>query len=311
MYGKVFGRFFVEQDLGITCDDTPDTCTLSELVETYEHWEHIVSQLPFKTKQLYTMFETSDVHPYIVKCMKVFDRVIVPFEYLARILTSHGVNAVATNFYTSDLIRSKPVVIQKKKSDKLVFLYVGTNDVRKNVVTLSKVFAEVANGTPHLLIIKTNTDAGLRKSSNIRVVLNKISFGELSGLYNVCDYVISCTRGEGVGLPMIEASYFGKPVIAHDKGVFADVKEYVKVPWHVIPSKEVPIDYSQVPDYLEKVFYGTWWEVDEEGLAKVISNLLRMSSLAPVKDGFDHKSHLDQNPAVYTPLTPHLSRPLS
>jgi glycosyltransferase involved in cell wall biosynthesis len=298
MYGKVFGRFFVEQDLGIACDDTPDTCTFSELIETYDHWERVVTHLPFKIKQLYTMFETSDVHPHVIKCMKLFDRVLVPFEYLARILVSHGVNAVATNFYTSELIRSKPMVLQKKKSDKLVFLYVGTNDIRKNVVTLAKVFAQVANGTPHILFIKTNTASGLVQSPNIRLVLDKISLGELAGLYNMCDYVISCTRGEGVGLPMLEASYFGKPIIAHDQGVFIDVKKYVNVPWHTIPSKEVPIDYSHVPDFLKKVFYGAWWEVDEECLSNVISNFLRTSPLALVKEGLDHNSHLDQNPAV-------------
>jgi hypothetical protein len=63
---------------------------------------------------------------------------------------------------------------------------------------------------------------------------------------------------------MIEASYFGKPVIAHDQGVFQDVKKCVKIPWHVLPVKEVEIPLSDVPPFLQKVFHGTWWEVDED-----------------------------------------------
>jgi glycosyltransferase involved in cell wall biosynthesis len=274
-YGKVFGRFFLGQHLGIAEDHTPDTCTVSELIETFESWGDLVKQLPFKNKQLFTMFETSDVHPDIVKAMKAFDRVIVPFDYLRNILVRHGVNAVSINFYTSDLIRMKPTVIPKKMNkERLVLLYVGTNDIRKNLVALTRVFSKCASGTSHTLIVKTNTDEGLVVSPNIIVLTEKISLERLAGLYNVCDYVISFTRGEGVGLPMVEASYFGKPIISHDQGVFVDVRDFVRVPWHVLPVKEVSIDTEQVPGFLKKVFHGTWWDVDEDAACRVLKNLM-------------------------------------
>lgn len=274
-YGQVYGRFFLEQHLGISGDNTPDTCTISELIETFESWETIVKQIPFKTKQLFTMFETSDVHPDIIRAMKVFDRVIVPFDYLKTILAGHGVNAVSINFYTSDLIREKPDIIPKKMNkDRLIFLYVGTNDVRKNLISLTKVFARASKGTLHTLIVKTNITDELVVSPNIMFVTEKLSLDRLAGLYNICDYVISFTRGEGVGLPMVEASYFGKPIISHDQGVFVDVKDFVKVPWHVLPSKEIPVDLTKVPGFLKKVFYGKWWEVDEEKAFTVIKNLM-------------------------------------
>ena len=274
-YGKVFGRFFLGQHLGIDEDDTPDTCTISELIETFESWESLVRKLPFKTKQLFTMFETSDVHPDIVRAMKVFDRVIVPFEYLRNILIRHGVNAISINFYTSDLIRMKPTVIPKKLDQTaLTFLYVGTNDVRKNLVALTRVFSKATAGTSHRLIVKTNTIDNLVVSPNIHVKTGKVPLEILAGLYNMCDYVISFTRGEGVGLPMVEASYFGKPVIAHDQGVFFDVRDFVRVPWHVLKSKEVRVDTEQVPGFLKKVFHGTWWEVDEHAAYDVIKSLI-------------------------------------
>ena len=276
MYGDIIGRFFLSDHLGLKNDDTPSTLTVSELVETYRMWPAIVQHFKKdkETVQLYTMFETSDVHPDIIESMKKFDKVIVPFTYLANILSRRGVNAYPTNFYTSEIIRKKPLVVPKKRDpDRLIFLYVGTNDIRKNVTSLVRTFAKAAAGTQHLLIVKTNTSDQLLETDNIRIVTDKMDFDQLIRLYNLCDYMISFTRGEGVGLPMLEADYFGKPIIAHDQGVFTDVKNYVKVPWHVLPTKEVPIDLSKVPQFLHEVFYGTWWEVDEEQAIKVIQSV--------------------------------------
>jgi glycosyltransferase involved in cell wall biosynthesis len=276
MYGEIIGRFFLPDHLGLKNDDTPNTLTVSELVETYRMWPTIVHHFKKdkKTVQLYTMFETSDVHPDIIESMKKFDKVIVPFTYLANILSRRGVNAYPTNFYTSEIIRKKPLIVPKKRDpDRLIFLYVGTNDIRKNVTSMVRTFAKAAAGTQHLLIVKTNTPDQLFENDNIRIITDKMDFDQLIKLYNLCDYMISFTRGEGVGLPMLEADYFGKPIIAHNQGVFTDVKNYVKVPWHVLPIKEVPIDLTKVPPFLHEVFYGTWWEVDEEQAIKVIQSV--------------------------------------
>ena len=145
--------------------------------------------------------------------------------YLRDILIRNGVNAVSTDYYTSDIIRSKPVIIPKEKNkNKLIFLYVGTNDVRKNVVSLVDTFIKAFPDGENLLIVKTNKRDGLKYAKNIRIMTEKLSYSQLTSLYNMCDYIISFTRGEGVGLPMLEADYFNKPVIAHDQGVFQDVK---------------------------------------------------------------------------------------
>ena len=272
MYGKVLGRIFLQRDLGIIDgDDTPDTVTLSELVETYPYWEEFTKHIPFKTKQLVTMFETSDVHPDIIEAMKHFDRVIVPFPYLREILEKHGVNAHSIDFWTSELIRERPKVIEKiKNPERLIFLYIGTNDVRKN---LKKLVSTFVKHQKHLLIVKTNTDEGLVQSPHVKIITGNINTKQMASLYNMCDYVISFTRGEGVGMPMLEANYFRKPIIAHDQGVFRDIKKLVDVPWYTLSSKEVPIDYSEVPLFLKNVFYGSWWEVDDD-LTEIFSRLL-------------------------------------
>jgi glycosyltransferase involved in cell wall biosynthesis len=273
MFGRIYGRFFLEKDMGIEDDDEVGTATLSELIETYDHWETFVkdARQKYKKVQLFTMFETDDVHPHIIECMKHFDKVIVPFDYLKKILERHDIPCESMNYWTSELIRSKPKVIEKERDpNRLIFLYNGTNDVRKNVTTLTRVFAKACEGTEHTLIVKTNKDDGLTRSKNIKIITDRLSNEKLTSLFNLCDYCITCTRGEGVGLLHLEGSYFGKPVISHDGGVFGDLNIHL-IP---LPYREVPIDLTFVPPFLHKVFYGKWWEVDEDGIIKVIKDLV-------------------------------------
>ena len=265
------------RDLGLTGDCTPDTATLSELIETYDIWEAFVrdARQKYEKVQLCTMFETDDVHPHIIECMKHFDKVIVPFDYLKEILERRGITCESLNYWTSDLIRSKPKVVEKKRDPvRLIFLYNGTNDVRKNVTTLTRVFAKACEGTKHTLIVKTNKPDGLTQSKNIKIVTERLSIEKLATLFNLCDYCITLTRGEGVSLLHLEGAYFGKPTISHDGGVFRDVEKFIDVPMIPLPSKKVPIDLTGVPPFLHKVFYGKWWEVDEEEVSKVIKDVI-------------------------------------
>ncbi len=276
MFGQVVGRFFLGPHLGITNDGDSNKVTLSELVETYPLWDAAIKELSqsFKCIQLFTMFETSDVHPDIIAEIKKFHKVIVPFDYLCEILVKRGVHQVVSiNFYTSDLIRENHRIVPKQLDpEKIIFLYVGTNDSRKNLVHLANEFVKLPGN--HLLICKTNKVDGLPlKSPNIKVITNRVTNQGLAALYNMCDYVVTATRGEGVGLPMLEANYFRKPVIAHDQGVSADVKKIVTVPWHVLKTKEIPIDYTEVPEFLHKVFWGTWW--DPIDVREVLENIIR------------------------------------
>jgi hypothetical protein len=273
MFGKVLGGFFLDRDLGIVDDNTPSTVTLSEIIENYPRWQKFVEELrnEYDTVNLCTMFETNDVHPDIIDKMKLFDKVIVPYDYLKDILLEHGVKCVALNYWTSPLIRSKPKVIHKTHDpSKLVFLYNGTNDIRKNVTTLTRVFAKVLETTEHILIVKTNKPDNLTITNNISVITERISDEQLASLFNLCDYCVTCTRGEGVGLLHIEAHYFNKPIISHNQGVFKQLGLDI-IP---LPSSEVDIDYTYVPTFLKKVFYGKWWEIKENEAIKVIKKII-------------------------------------
>ena len=152
-------------------------------------------------------------------------------------------------------------------------MYNGTNDVRKNVITLSHIFSEALEGTDHTLIIKTNKSDGLTQSKNIKVITERLSYEKLASLFNLCDYCVTCTRGEGVGLLHLEAKYFNKPIISHVNGVFKNLGVDI-IP---LPSNEVSIDYTYVPQFLKEVFYGKWWEIDKTKSITIIQKLIQNS----------------------------------
>ena len=217
------------------------------------------------------MFETNDVHPDIIDKMKLFDKVIVPYDYLKDILLEHGVECKALNSWTSPLIRSKPKVIHKTRDpSKLIFLYNGTNDIRKNVTTLTRIFSDALEKTEHILIVKTNKPDNLTITKNIRVITERISDEQLASLFNLCDYCVTCTRGEGVGLLHLEGHYFNKPIISHEQGVFKQLDVDI-IP---LPSTEIDIDYTYVPKFLKNVFYGKWWDIDENKSIKIIKKII-------------------------------------
>ena len=74
-------------------------------------------------------------------------------------------------------------------------------------------------GVDHLAeAIRTHREFGKRLFWHERV-----DDAGLAQLYSDCDGLIAASFAEGFGLPIVEAGYFGKPVIASDIPVFREV----------------------------------------------------------------------------------------
>jgi len=59
-------------------------------------------------------------------------------------------------------------------------------------------------------------------------------------------------------------------VITHDGGVLKHIKNEN---WTILPCDEVPIDKTNVPGFLQNVFHGTWWEVNEVATVSIIRKI--------------------------------------
>jgi glycosyltransferase involved in cell wall biosynthesis len=105
---------------------------------------------------------------------------------------------------------------------------------RKNPAGLLAAFAQVARESwrpVHLLMKVNHTEANpaftaelQRRCAGLPVTLltGTLSRGQLDGLTAACDAYVSLHRSEGLGLPLIEAMYLGKPVIATGYGGVTD-----------------------------------------------------------------------------------------
>jgi glycosyltransferase involved in cell wall biosynthesis len=123
------------------------------------------------------------------------------------------------------------------KPGELVFLFcfdVLSVPERKNPHGLLAAFARVAReaGRPVRLVLKVNHAeaqpdyvADLRRRAAglpVTVLVGTLRREALNGLTAACDAYVSLHRSEGLGLPLIEAMYLGKPVIATGYGGVTD-----------------------------------------------------------------------------------------
>ncbi|WP_438431630.1 glycosyltransferase [Gorillibacterium sp. sgz500922] len=188
---------------------------------------------------LNTVWETTRFPRSWVPRMNRFDAVFVPSRQNKQALRDsgvtvpihlvpHGVNAA--RFRPGS---SPSSLLNGEK--RFVFLSVFTFQHRKNPEGLLRAYwQEFKADEPVLLVIKTSgfsgdTEATIQqkveaykaslglggvKTAPVTVIARQVKEQELKGLYGRADAFVLPTRGEGVGLPFLEALASGTPVIA-------------------------------------------------------------------------------------------------
>ena len=193
--------------------------------------------------------ETNFCNPTWVQACNQMDGVIVPSKFTAGVLRNSGkiikpLTVIPESFpsaFEKDLKETK-VLKTKSKRNFLLFgqLTAPNSDLdRKNTFNAIKWFCEKFEGRKDVgLIVKTNmgTNSTIDKrisTKTLKKLIEKVRPGnfpkvhllhghmtdeDLFDLYNDSSLIglISATRGEGYGLPMIEAAASGLPVIATD-----------------------------------------------------------------------------------------------
>lgn len=197
--------------------------------------------------------ETNVCNPSWVECCERMDKVIVPSSFTKKVLVDTGlseskVEVIHESFplafeeenFEKDPVVSKIIDNLETKNNFLIFGQITGNNQqsdRKNLFTTIQGFIEAfKNNKDTGLIIKTNVGSNSKtdkyKTINvIRSILNELgksaypkihvlhgSFTEnqLRTLYchEKVKYLLTSTRGEGFGLPILEASSLSLPVIA-------------------------------------------------------------------------------------------------
>lgn len=143
--------------------------------------------------------------------------------------SSRQVIWLGSNFTKKNPIKPETIAINHPYA-----LIVGTLEPRKGHDSIIKAFEILwENGIEYNLILVGRQGWKIRNLLNLiynskyfnhkLFWLNKISDCELSFLYQNASFCICPSRSEGFGLPLLEAAYYNKPIIARDIPVFHEL----------------------------------------------------------------------------------------
>lgn len=170
------------------------------------------------------------------------------------------------------------------ESSSFQFLFVGGTIGRKGIDILIEAYLnEFSKDDDVCLFIKdTGTQSfykgitleklileAMSDSNNPRIVYMDKDFSEseLAGLYKACDCLVHPYRGEGFGLPIVEAMACGIPVIVPNKGACRGFCSDETV--FFVPSREEVLTEKKVGN-LDTVDYPWWLSIDPEDLQQVM-----------------------------------------
>ena len=186
-----------------------------------------------KYRILNTTIEAESIPLQFVDSCQSYDEIWVPSDFCKKVLSDHGVsvpiyiipNAVDSSLYND---AGKPHSFCPKLN-KFVFVSVMSWSYRKGYDVLLKAYLkEFSNRDDVSLLIvsgynESMTDAADKYISNatsfvghphVARVGREVPEFEMARLYKACNCFVLPSRGEGFGLPFVEAGMCGLPVIA-------------------------------------------------------------------------------------------------
>ena len=134
------------------------------------------------------------------------------------------------------------------------FLTVGKYEERKSIDETLQAFAQAYGNVPEVeLVIKSNYFLNADQKAvalqnkiqslglnNVVVVWGSVEYEQIADLYRNADVFVLPTKGEGWGIPLIEAAASGIPIITV---MYSGHTEFLRR----IPNSVIPVDYVMAP----------------------------------------------------------------
>jgi len=284
---------------------------LSVQVQLPDEWDN---KIAYKNIGVSAFVETDICNPEWIKKCDLMSEIIVPSSFLKSVIersgtTSRKINIVHEHFNSYIIKNSHNVKFDLNLKKKFNFLILGQltgnneNNDRKNTVNMIKWFCETFADNPNVgLVLKTNMGRCTikdRKSTTLaaRELVGKFRKGkypvielihgnmkseEIAEIYKhkQIKCILSATRGEGYGLPLVDAASAGMPVVATNWSGHMDFldEEYI-----------TPLEYELKEIHASRVDNrifingAKWAEVSEHEFKKKVLSVYENYSIAKKK----------------------------
>ncbi len=242
----------------------------------------------------YFYYEFNSVPRKIVAEINSNDLVYVTSNYVRDVFQNSGVTSpirTVGHGFDPAYYKYEP----RQRNGDFLFLCVGENTTRKNLPMLIRAFEKAFKGVPGVrLLLKLgyhgvkDLQTHITQPSKIQLLTRRLADeSKLAQLYHRAHCFVLPTRGEGFGMPMLEAMATGLPVITTNHGGHLDF---------CAPENSCLINCKGMVECDSTVFpyiKSTWAEPDEEHLTHLLQETYKNydQALARAAKAFELVQH--------------------
>lgn len=184
------------------------------------HAPHSITRLESPIRLLYTMFESTKIPAEWVDYLEQADRVLVPSKFCQEVFAKSGIESqVIPLGYNDEMYKFIDRSPKNPEKKNFTFLHYNAFNIRKGFTEVFKAFVkEFKPDEPVQMIFKTTLPSmpipiSPQQYPNIKVICGSISDELQRDLLRQSDCFVFPSRGEGFGLPPLEAMATGMPTI--------------------------------------------------------------------------------------------------
>ena len=203
----------------------------------------------------WVVFESTLVPPTVMSTMLTADQVWVPSAWGRSVLIENGLDPARCEVVPEgvDTDQYHPYA-PRVESPLLTYLIAGKYELRKSIVETVHAWAQEFGNDPEVeLVIKTdhfmNKEAkyneltewiGELGLNNVRVIWGSVTANDMADLYQQSHVFVLPTKGEGWGLPLIEAAATGLPIITTWHSAHTEFLQHIQ-------SSVVTVEHDMIP----------------------------------------------------------------
>jgi glycosyltransferase involved in cell wall biosynthesis len=229
------------------------------------------------------------------------DELWVPSNFVREVLVRNGVQAerviVVPNGFDPKIFRPEGSTFRPQGSRKFIFLFVGGAIPRKGIDLLLEAYDSAFKASQDVTLVLLVSDGAGAYQHNSRLaeikaaatdprrsfilpIFELLADSALAELYRGADVLVLPYRGEGFGMPLLEAMACGKPVITTAEGPSKDFCDDTNS--YLVPATTQPVS-DKPPPVGPMASPFAWYEPSLTQLVKTLRHLYKNPAEAAVK----------------------------